>query len=207
MPNWAPPSPPPPALRPSPWDIIRQGEHVLPPHKVWSHDLIPSHQNEHFHPISWRPLGHRRLAWHKWLFGIQSRAGFSHYATFWRDENEKTPCAACGTHHNRSVHGVLAHCSPTHPLVSAWLSAWSVSALVATWRATAVRRDLRIIARLAVPRSVYRYLAQHSGGLRAARKIVGQFQSTVVDSVNSALCSAIPPPSRRPCPFRPEDWR
>ena len=72
---------------------------------------------------------------------------------------------------------------------------------------TAVRRDLRIVARLAVPRSLYRYLAQHSGGLRAARKIVGQFQSTVPDSVNSALSTAIPPASRRPCPFRPEDWR
>ena len=162
MPKWAPPSPTPPiASNTSPWDIIKQGEHVLPPNKVWSHDLIPSHLHEHFHPVSWRPLGHRRLAWHKWLFGIQSRAGFSHYATFWRDEGEKTPCTAWGTCHNRSVHGVLAHCSPAHPLVSAWLNAWSVSALVATWRATAVRQDLRIVARLAVPRSLYRYLAQY----------------------------------------------
>ena len=184
LPNWAPSSPPPRALRTSPWDIIRQGEHLLPHHKVWPHDLIPSHLHEHFDPISWRPLGHRRLAWHKSLFGIQSRAGFSHYATFWRDEGEKTPCTACGTRHNRSVRGVLAHCSPTHPLVSAWLNAWSVSALVATWRSTAVRQDLRIVPRLAVPRSLYRYLAQHSGGLSTACKIVGQFQNTVVDSVN-----------------------
>ena len=141
---------------------------------MWSDDLIPSHLHEHFHFISWRPLGHQRLAWHKWLFEIQSRAGFSHYAPFWRDEGEKTPCTACGTRRNRSVHGVLPHCSPAHPLVSAWLNAWSVSALVAMWRATAVQRDLRNVARLAGPRSLYCYLSQHSSGLKAARKIVGQ---------------------------------
>ena len=103
---------------------------------MWSHDLIPSLLHEYFHPISGRPLGHRRLAWHKWLFGVQSRAGFSHYATFWLDKGEKAPCTACGTRHNRSVHGVLAHCSPANPLVSAWPNAWSALALVGTWRAT-----------------------------------------------------------------------
>ena len=116
--------PPPPATRTSPWEVIRQGEVTLPPHKVWTHDLVPSHQHEHFHPVSWRPLKRHRLTWHKWLFGLQSREGFSHYATYWRDEPSRMPCAHCGNRHNDSVHGVLAHCSPTHPLVAAWLSAW-----------------------------------------------------------------------------------
>ena len=73
--------PPPPATCTSPWEVIREGEVTLPPHKVWRHDLVPSHQHEHFHSVSWRPLKRHRPTWHKWLFGLQSREGFSHYAT------------------------------------------------------------------------------------------------------------------------------
>ena len=61
--------PPLPARKTSPWDVIRVGEIFLLPHKVWTHDLSPSHSHESFHPISWRPLRFRRLAWHKWLLG------------------------------------------------------------------------------------------------------------------------------------------
>ena len=34
-------------------------------------------RHDSFHPTSWRPLCFRRVAWHKWLFGLQSRQGYA----------------------------------------------------------------------------------------------------------------------------------
>ena len=199
--------PPPPARRTSPWDVIRIGEIFLPPHKVWTHDLSPSHSHDSFHPASWRPLRFRRLAWHKWLFGLQSRQGYAHYATFWTDAPGKTECPHCKRRHNLSVHGVLAFCAPTHPLVRAWLSAWTVSPHIRNWRQTACRNDLRIAGRLAIPRSLYHYLRNRLSGLRAVRKEVGHFQQSALDAVTAALSHAIPTkPQTRPNPFVASDW-
>ena len=116
------------------------------------------------------------------------------------------PCAHCGTRHNDSVHVVLAHCSSTQPLVVAWLSAWPSPPLLANWRFTATRRDLRIVGCLAITRTLYQYLALHHGGLCAARVAVGKFQQNAVNAVNASLESIVPRPSNRLCPFRPEDW-
>ena len=145
---------PAPLRRQHAWDVIRHGERLLPPYKVWSHDSIPSHSHDSFHPLSWRPLRFRRLAWHEWLFGLQSRMGYAHYATFWNDAPGKADCPHCHRRHNLSLHGVPAYCTPSHPLVCAWLSSWTASNLVKTWRQAACRKDLRIVGRLAVPRSL-----------------------------------------------------
>ena len=75
-------TPPPPHTAQTPWDVIYRGELMLPPHKVWTHDLIAQHSHDHFHPSTWYPLKFSRLAWHKWLFGLQSRRNYSHYASF-----------------------------------------------------------------------------------------------------------------------------
>ena len=91
-----------PAKASSPWDVVRHGEVLSPPHKSWTHNLIPSHSQENFHPSSWKPLRHHRLAWHKWLFGLQSRVGFSHYASFWRDD-PPVPGAHTAVHHMTSA--------------------------------------------------------------------------------------------------------
>ena len=55
-----------------------------------------------------------------YLFGLQSRRSYTHYASLWKDECPPRPCSHCHVRHNLSVHGVLAHCSPYHPLVRAW---------------------------------------------------------------------------------------
>ena len=60
--------PPPPAIKNTPWDVIRHRERIPPPNKVWTQSLFPSHTHAGFHPLSWRPLRRKRLAWHKWLF-------------------------------------------------------------------------------------------------------------------------------------------
>ena len=51
---------PPPKVPSTPWDVICSGERVLPPQKVWTHDLIPSHTHDPFHPLSWRPLRQKK---------------------------------------------------------------------------------------------------------------------------------------------------
>ena len=197
----------PPAAKPSsPWDVVRHGELMSPPHKVWTHDLFPTHTHENFHSSSWRPLKFRRLAWHKWLFGLQTRLGYSHYATFWKDDVPPTPCPHCSLRHNMSVHGYIAHCSPAHPLVHAWTTAWPVSSTPIRWRATAHKRDLRITGRLAIPISLFRALSAAHGGPRAARKIVYKWQESVMDKVTGALSDYIPAPSSKPNPFTPSDW-
>ena len=58
---------------------------MVSPHKSWTHDLVAHHTHDNFHSSSWHPLRYKRLALHKWLFGIQSHRGYSHYATYWSD--------------------------------------------------------------------------------------------------------------------------
>ena len=76
-----------------------------------------------------------------------------------------------------------------------------------TWRQAACRKDLRIVGRLAVPRSLNRYLRAHLGGLRAVRKEVGHYQNKVLDSVTAVLEHAVPKrPPNKPNPFSSADW-
>ena len=95
---------------------------MLPPDKVWKHDLVAQRSEDLFHPSTWYPLKFRRLAWHKWLFGLQSWKDYSHYASIPKDECPPRPYSHCRLRHNLSVHGGVAHCSFSHPLVHAWLS-------------------------------------------------------------------------------------
>ena len=177
-----------------------------PPDKVWTHDLTSPHTHDHFHSTLWKPLKTRRLAWYKSLSGLQTRFGYSHYATYWNDNVPPAPCPHCGHRHNLSVHGYLANCSPTHPLVQASLTAWPDQYVPRTWRATAIRRDLRIVGRLAVPVSLFRALCSPHGGPRAVRKVGHKWQQAVLDSVTAVLSESIPAPPSKPNPFTPSDW-
>ena len=103
------------------------------------------------------------------ISGILSRRGYSHYATYWRDESPRSACRHCRVQNNMSVHGVVAHCSPTHPLVSAWIHSWPQPSIISSWRATAHRRYLRIAGRLAVPCSLYHTLRASLATQRARR--------------------------------------
>ena len=84
----------------------------------------------------------------------------------------KESCAHCSHHHNLSVH-------VSDLIVRARVHGWPRLRMVASWRATAVRRDLRIIARLAIPQSLYVHLKCNLGAPRAARKASAEFQQCV----------------------------
>ena len=171
-----------------------------PPHKSWTHDLAAQHTGDNFHSSSWHPLRYKRLAWHKLLFGIQSRRGYSHYATYWSDTSPQSACGHCHVRHNMSVHGVAAYCSPSHPLVRAWIHASPQPSIVSSWRATAHRCDLRITGRLAVPCSLYDTLRACLGESRAAERAIASYQRKVLDAVNTVLADDIPtPPLQTQC--------
>ena len=51
--------------------------HPPPPYGLDTQPFPLTHTHAGFHPLSWRPLRHKRLAWHKWLFGTQSRLGYA----------------------------------------------------------------------------------------------------------------------------------
>ena len=163
--------PPPPARRSSPWDIVRHGESTVPPHKVWTHDLCPSHTHQDLHPLSWRPLKFRRLAWHKWLFSLQSRSGYAHYATYWSDKPPPHTCSHRLRFDNLSVHRHLAHCAESHPGVQALLSAWSPhagAALGAVWPIAAICASL--VAWLFRAACIATWLGRWGASVRPANK-------------------------------------
>ena len=197
---------PPPATPSTPWDIIRHRELLSPPHRVWTHDLSRTHTHDHFCSSSAKPLKKRRSAWHKWLFGLQSRRGYAHHATFWKDDISPTPCSHCEHRHNTSVHGYVAHCSHAHPPVHAWTSAWPDLSTPTRWRSTAHRHDLRIAGPLGVSVSLSHALSTAHGGPGAARKIVYKWQRAVLDSVTAVPSESIPAPSSKPNPFTLSDW-
>ena len=96
-----------------------------PPHKVWTPDLVAQHAHDNFHSSSWHPLRYKRLTWHKWLFGIQSRRGYSHYATYWSDTSPPKcvwPLPRATQHEcARSRRPLLPH-TPTCPCVDTCLA-------------------------------------------------------------------------------------
>ena len=139
--------PAPPANKSTgPRDVVVLGERVLPPHKVWTRSQTPTHRHEGFHPLSFVPLCWNRVGWHKWIFGLQQRIGFQHYATFWRDDPTKQECTSCGNRHNTSVHGYVAYCHDTHPLVQFWYSTWPNPGIVRVWSQSAHGKEKRIAA-------------------------------------------------------------
>ena len=122
------------------WDVVPQAEHQPPTQKG-------------VHPLRWRPLKYRRVAWHTWLSGLQSGAGYRHYATFWRDELSRESCAHCQRQHNTSVYGVPAHRDPSHLQVHTQLSGWNSLQVVGAWEHRGPSR--RITGRPAIPKSRY----------------------------------------------------
>ena len=162
-------------------------------HMTMSHPTPMSN----FHPLSWRTIKFRRLAWHKWLFRLQARVGYGHYAAFWADRPSPDDCPVCSGRHNSSMHGILVHNSQEYPLVAAWLASWPSLAVVSSSRATTYCQDLRVTGHLAVPKTLYAHLRSHQGGVKGPRQIVSRFQDTVLDKVTADLANTVPPLSPR----------
>ena len=86
------------------------------------------------------------------------------------------------------VHGSLAFCTPTHPLVAAWLSTWRVTSqsLVKDWRCQARERDRFLLGKLLIPQSLHEHLVKHVKSKEAKRNI-RMFQSNIVPILDEIL--------------------
>ena len=188
-----------------PWEICINGEPFLPPHKVWTHDLIPSHRPRHIHTTTYPPLKRSILVWYSWHFALVWRPGYSAPTTFWRDTPPKRPCQLCKGSHNQSVHGYVAYCL-THPLHLAWRAAWGPNSPALSWRAYAQRRDAFLTGKLAIPDSLYAHMSRHLGK-KGALKAIASFQDKVIELLHAAL-PPIPQDYKtpRPSPYNIADW-
>ena len=130
---------------------VRNNELVLPLYRVRAHDLVPRHLHEYFQPLSYY---HKRLPWHKWLFGLQSRAEHSQYASFWGDDAPLQDCQHCGCWHDMSPHSCVAGIAarPTPSLLRGHLPGPTptLSRHGAQLRSA---KDVNIVCRMATPRS------------------------------------------------------
>lgn len=204
--------PQPPQKPQTPWEFAYEGEVFHPPHKVWTHDLIPTHSQTGIHQISFAPLRRQTLGWIKWIFAHVWRPGFSHFCTFWSvpPKASRIPCNTCGTHHNLSVHGIIAFCSESHPLVQAWSHAWGPTYIATIWRRSASQEDLRLLGKLCIPNNLYIFLSKQLGR-RGARSAISGFQQRILPLLDQTTCtpqtkSHPPPKFKRPSPWKEEDY-
>lgn len=189
-----------------PWEVGFKGELVSGPAKTWGRHQVPKHRHLHVHAWSWRKLSVSQR-WDKWMFGHVSAPGLQHPQSFWFNSPPKLPCPTCKRMHNQSAHGYLAFCTPQHPLVTAWLSAWGSHAeQVKRWRLTAQVADLMVSGRLLLPETLVTALVQLRGK-REARRVVRKYQNAVLPLVDAALPSfSAPPPSARKNPWDQSHW-
>ena len=66
----------------NPWEVCKNGEPFLPPHKVWTHSLIPSHRPRNIHPSTNTPLKRSVLSWYRWLLALVWRPGYAGPTTY-----------------------------------------------------------------------------------------------------------------------------
>lgn len=189
------------------WEFTHEGEVFQPPHKVWTHEMIPKHSNVGIHPISFSPLKSCSAGWAKWIFGHVWRPGYAHFCTFWSvpPKSSKLPCKFCGKHHNASVHGVIAFCNITHSLVQAWITAWGTTFEAIEWRLNATADERRLTGKLCIPFSLYKTLSAKLGRSKARKKI-SDFQGQVLRHMDAYL-SEQPSQKQTRHPKRPSPWK
>ena len=172
-------------------------EPFLPPHKVWTHDLILSHRPRHIHPTTYPPIKRSILSWYRWHFALVWRPGFSAPTTFWRDTPPKRPCPTCKGAYNQSVHGYIVYWL-THPLDLAWRAAWGPHSPALSWRIYAQRREVFVTGKLAILDSLYAYLSRELGK-KGALKAITSFWDKVLDLLPADL-PPIPEDYKTPSP-------
>ena len=173
---------------------------MLPPNKVWTRDLIRTHSHEHFHPFSWSPLKYRRFAWQKWLLGLQSRLGYSHYATFWKDDPPTSHCPHCAhppqPQRSRHTSVLLPHTPPCHPC-------HRVGRLLDRARPGAELEGRRCATRSqnSWASGGSTHAVSHPALVpgRLQSSVIGTYQ--VIDAVRQVLSSTVPP-----CPTHTTRW-
>ena len=110
--------------------VVFKGEKFTHPRKVWTKHLIPKHQQADIWHVSFWPLRYRHQTSIKWIYAFKWVPGYDGFHTYWAPlgtrgftRHEKMR-VRCGTNHNHSVHGFIAFCDNSHPLVKAWIESW-----------------------------------------------------------------------------------
>ena len=191
------------------WDVCFEGEKQSPPHKVWARHLIPHFSHEGVHWWSWAPL-HRSISWAKWFFGGKCVKGLADPRSFWKDRPSRTACPHCALFHNQSIHGMVAYCQQTNPLVGAWLGAWGEQrAFVSVWRSQACRHDRQLSGKLLCPITLVNWLIDRLG-YRVARRVVAGFYGHILSALSQVLPKWTMEEKQgfkcRLDPYRPEGW-
>ena len=196
-----------------PFDVLHVHELMTHPHKTWTKHYIPSHKQDGIWTGSFRPLKKRFRIWFKWLYACKWADGFDSYFTYWyppdspQHQRSQKLCRTCLQKHNLSIHGYLAFCSTSHPIVNTWLQSWPplLQSTIARWRETASAREKFLLGKLTIPLSLYQCLREQLKSGRLTRKNIIVFQDTIATKLNSLL----PPPTygdKRPNPFDPTHW-
>ena len=86
------------------------------------------------------------------------------------------------------------------------LSSCPQPALVARWRSTALRRNVRSAWQLAVSCSLCQHLLSSLGGWRAAKRFLTHYHKHAVDAITLALADDVPTSSSKPNLFHVRDW-
>eukprot|EP01012_Entosiphon_sulcatum_P005589 TRINITY_DN1250_c0_g1_i13.p1 TRINITY_DN1250_c0_g1~~TRINITY_DN1250_c0_g1_i13.p1 ORF type:complete len:165 (-),score=6.08 TRINITY_DN1250_c0_g1_i13:795-1289(-) len=160
------------------------------------------------HRISHKPLAislkHR---WAVWLFGLVWRPGAAPYQSFWSDlAGASHPCCSfCGTRHSGAIQSAIAFCVGSQ-LHAEYFRTWGIySHHVKTWYRTASVEEKKIMAKLSIPKSLYRLLTGYLESRLAARAI-GQFQRAALKAMDALLWKDTPPVSTRRSPWVESDW-
>ena len=195
--------------------VVFKGEKFTYPHKVWTKTLLPKHQQSDIWHVSFWPLRYRFQTWIKWIYACKWVPGYEGYHSFWNPpgspgfSKHANLCGRCGSSHNQSVHGYIAFCDQTHPLVQAWIQSWpsSVQQRITQWRANANQRDRFILGKLCIPASLRITFKDWHLKFREVRAIIRKFQQIVTVKMKS-----LPPinatwKAKRPNPWDKDDWK
>ena len=114
----------------------------------------------------------------------------------------------CGKMHHQSVHGCIAVCNNSHPLVKAWIESWplSIQTKIKQWRTIANQRDRFILGKLCIPSNLRQCFKEWKISWRDSRKMIRKFQNTVTDKMQPLLPLRDTYTHKRPNPWEKLDW-
>ena len=190
--------------------VVFKGEKFIHPHKAWTKTEIPTHQQLDIWHVSCWPLRYKFQTWIKWIYACKCSAGYDSYHSVWAPPGttgfikHAKMCVKCGTMHNLSVHGCIAFCNESHPVVQAWAESWplSIQTKIKQWRTNANQRDRFILGKLCLPVNMRKSFKDWKISWRDSRIMIRKFQNTVTDKMQTLLPLRDTYTQKRPNPWK-----